>query len=160
MSRSFKVKFRDGKTLIISDIIKFEERQQEEIKAIAVDYTKANLCKYEEEGIDLSYLSEIQKETILNKKNRIVSGKTPDELQKKKIITMSLHSLKQMYERIGSNELTVILSLIDRIIHSDFVLKAQFKGYPTLSYTLMEKNDPDKFKFPVFFSRKIKNQNY
>lgn len=154
------VKFRDGETLFISDIIEFEEKQQDEIKAIALDYTKVQLRKYEQEGKNLSYLTNDQKEVVLYTKNLILFGKTANQLSKEKIVVVSIHSLERLYERLGSDELSIIIDIIDRIFHTDFVLKAQFKGYSKLSYTLMEKSDPDKFKLPISFFRKINGLRY
>ncbi|MBS4178817.1 hypothetical protein [Lederbergia citrea] len=156
MSGSFQVKFRDGETLVISDIIEFEEKQQDEIEATAGDYTKIQLRQFNQDGKDLSYLTDEQKKIVLRTKKLTVDGKTADQLWGQKIVSVSVHSNERILERLGSDELSVIISIIDRIINTDFVIKAQFKGYPALTYTLMKSDDPEKFKFAVSFKRKNK----
>ena len=49
------------------------------------------------------------------------------------------------------NELETILDIIQRIIKADKVLKAQFKGYSSLSYTLTKNGDPTFYKLPISF---------
>ncbi|WP_226682137.1 hypothetical protein [Sutcliffiella horikoshii] len=54
-------------------------------------------------------------------------------------------------ERLGSDELHTIINIIERLQMSDIVKKAQFKGYPALTYTLMKEGDSDKYIIPIAF---------
>ncbi|GGH76468.1 hypothetical protein JOD43_002058 [Pullulanibacillus pueri] len=150
MAKRFLVKFRDGKRIRIDDVISFEARQISEIQNIASNHTKEEL-KSEPEGKDLSYLTKQQKQTVINFKNRLVAGKTSEELRKQKIVSVTLHFTERTLEREGSNQLPIIIGLIDKIVAVDSVLKAQFKGYSTLSYTTAIQNDPDHYKLPITF---------
>ena len=72
-------------------------------------------------------------------------------LRREKKILIAIHSNIRILERLGSDELPVVISLIDRIINTDTVVKAQFKGHPTLSYTMAKSNDPDHYRLPISF---------
>lgn len=154
MAKTFIIAFKNNETLRINDILRFEQKQIDEITAIAIDYTKEQLRDFEEEGKDLSYLTTSQQKLVVRTKNSIVAGKTSGELKKEKIVLISLHSNHRMLERLGSDELSVIISLVDKIVDSDMVLKAQFKGHPTLTYTMAKSNDADEFKLPISFQWK------
>lgn len=147
----FLVLFSDGEKLIIKDIINFEQAQIYEIKGIAADFTKFQLRKVEKYGKDITYLTELQKQVVLNTKNRIVSGKTSAKLLDEEIIQVTLHTNERSLKRIGSDNQTTIISLVDKVKRTDIVVKAQFKGYSALSYTMMENNDPAEFKLPISF---------
>lgn len=151
------MEFKDKKKLEISDIIVFESDQIEQIKAIALDFTRFQIQKVEKYGFDLSYLSDNQKQIIIDTKNGILEGKTSEELWDEEIVLVSLHSSERSLKRLGSNGFVKTIKLIDGLKKVDVVTKAQFKGYPTLSYTTMEDNDPEELKLPISFvkSRKM-----
>lgn len=149
MSNRFTVQFRDGNKLKINECISFEPRQIDEVITLALEYTQEQLQHYEQEGADLSYLTELQKKEIINHKNNIIASRSIQELRDKNIVRLSKHALQRMLEREGSNELTAIINLIRRVIASNSVLKAQFKGFPQLAYTLFDSRDSDQYKLPV-----------
>lgn len=154
MTRIFTVRFRDEERMTIIENIRLEPHQVDEIKEIASEYTKYDLRHIEPEGKDLSNLTQEQKDYVIRIKDRIVNGKTAEQLRKDNIIKISLHTVSRMLERIGSNQLAITISLIDKIINSDTVNKAQFKGYPQLSYTLSDTSDPEEYILPVSFKIK------
>lgn len=151
VTRRFVLKFQDFEEMEFYDILSLEDKQINEVLEIASQYTKIQLQEYEDKGIDLSYLTAIQKHRVVTSKNRIVYGRNPDELKREKKVVISLHSQGRALEREGSNELETILSIIQRIIDADKVSKAQFKGYSSLSYTLTKNGDPAFYKLPISF---------
>lgn len=151
MSR-FQVVFKDEDTLIINDIIAFEQKQKDEIKAIAREYTKVELKRDEKTGKELTYLTDPQKKTVLITKDAIVDGKTPEELRDQYIVNISLHSNVRILKRLGSDQVTIIIDLINRVKKVDSVKKAQFKGHPSLSYTTIQTTDPEEFELPISFT--------
>jgi len=157
LTRIFTVKFRNEEKMKIVENISLEPHQVDEIKAIATEYTKYDLRHIEPEGKDLSNLTQEQKDRVIRIKDRIVDGKTAEQLRKDNIVKISIHTICRMLERIGSNELAVTISLIDKIIHCDSVYKAQFKGFPQLSYTLRDTSDPEQYILPVSFKFKAGN---
>lgn len=150
MSR-FLVRFKDKERLVINDIIAFDDDQMDQIKAIALDYTKLQIQKVENYGFDLSYLSNQQKQIIIDTKNDILSDKTSEALLDEDIVLVSLHSIERSLKRLGSNNLDRTIYLVDKLKKVDVIIKAQFKGYSTLSYTTMENHDPDEFILPISF---------
>lgn len=122
--------------MLFFDILSFENHQITEIKKIASAYTKHNLTKKERVDIDLSDLTPEQKRRVIYTKNRIVFGRTAEELYKKKRVVITMHSQERLLERTGSNQLPKVIETIQRIVDTDMVLKAQFKGYSSLSYSL------------------------
>lgn len=151
MTRRFPVLFKGNVKLIVNDIIDFEQDQINQIKGIAMEYEKEALQKGKKYGIPLSYITEDQKSDVLNEKHNVVDLKTSQELKDKKIILIGGHSLERILKRIGSTDDNVIITLIDKLKKSDTVTEAQFKGFPTLSYTLLENEDPDKYTFAISF---------
>lgn len=77
-------------------------------------------------------------------------GRNPDELRKQKRVVVAMHSQERILERMGSNQLPGVLDTIQRIIDADFVLKAQFKGYSSLSYSLTNQKDRT-YTLPISF---------
>lgn len=152
MLRRFVIKFEDDEEMVFFDILLLEEHQINEIKEIASAYTKYKLTKVEREGIDLSTLTTAQERRVLVSKNRIIYGRTADDLYKQRKVVFTMHSQEQMLERTGSNQLPKVLETIHWLIDTDIVLKAQFKGYSTLSYSLTARKNrrillPISFKF-------------
>ncbi|MGQ4668108.1 hypothetical protein ACUIJN_20215 [Metabacillus halosaccharovorans] len=150
MTRRFTITFHDSEELEFFDILRLEDKQINEVLEIASKYTKKHLQEYEEKGFDISELTVVQKERVLTSKNRIVFGRNPDELKREKKVVVSLHSQGRILERVGSKELETILDIIQKIIDSDKVLKAQYKGYSSLSYTLTKDGDRT-YKLPISF---------
>lgn len=151
LTRRFAVTFKDSEVLEFYDILKLEDKQINEVLEIAAEYTKKHLRKNEDKGNDLTYLTTPQIRRVLTSKNRLVFGRTSDELRKQKKIVFTLHSQERILERIGSNKLEIILEIVQKIIDADKVLKAQYKGYSSLSYTLAKDKDPEHFKLPISF---------
>ncbi|PID14826.1 MULTISPECIES: hypothetical protein [unclassified Sporosarcina] len=151
MIKTFYVIFHDEKRLKVSDIISFEQPQVDEIIHIASQYTLRQLRREEKKGKDLSYLTPNQIAMVVSEKDQIVHDKSADELRLQGIVQAAEHSLVQMFERQGSDELPYVIDLINRVIDTDTVVKAQFKGHPTLTYTMMMASDPEHFKIPVSF---------
>jgi len=152
----FRVRFRDKERLVINDIIVFEDDQKGQIKAIALKFTKNQIQKDKRSGFDLTYLSDKQKQIIIDTKNDILAEKTSEELLDEDIVSVSLHSMERSLKRIGSNSLDSIIKLVEKLKKVDVVIKAQFKGYPTLSYTTMENHDPEEFRLPISFVKSKK----
>ncbi len=150
---SFLVRFKDKERLVINDIITFEDEQITELKTIALNYTKFEIQKIEKYGVDLSYLNERQKQVIIDTKNSLIHGKTNDELLDDETVQVSLHGAERSLKRLGSNNQAQLIKLVERLKEVDIVLKGQFKGYPTLSYTTMKQQDQDEFKLPISFVR-------
>lgn len=144
------MKFKNGKELEFHDILSLEDKQINEVLDLAAKHTIKQLRDYESKGLDLSYLTVAQKNRVLVSKNRVVFGRSPDELRRLKKVLVTLHSQERILERIGSNELATILDIIQRIIDTNIVLKAQFKGYSSLSYTLTKSGD-QAYKLPISF---------
>lgn len=150
---SFLVRFRDGEQLVMNDIITFDDKQIAELQSVAFRYTKFEIRKIEKYGVDLSYLNEQQKQVIINTKNCIVQGKSNSELLDDDIVQVSLHSVERSLKRLHSNSQAQIINLVEKLKEVDVVLKGQFKGYPSLSYTTMKQGDSDSFKLPISFVR-------
>ncbi|SFM15807.1 hypothetical protein [Salibacterium qingdaonense] len=150
MSR-FTVTFRDEETLVINDIILFEQDQIKEIRGIAADFLQSQLRREEKHGKDLSYITEKQKQTVIHYKDQIISGIPAAKLLDDEIIQVSLYSSERSLKRIRSNDRDTIIGLINRVKNTDTVTKAQFKGYPSLSYTTLEKENPEGMKLPISF---------
>lgn len=144
------MKFKNGKELEFHDILSLEDKQIYEVLDLVAKHTIKQLRDYESKGLDLSYLTAAQKNTVIVSKNRVVFGRSPDELRRQKKVLVTLHSQERILERIGSNELATILDIIQRIIDTNIVLKAQFKGYSSLSYTLTKSGD-QAYKLPISF---------
>ena len=152
---SFLVRFRDNEKLVMNDIITFDNKQIAELQSVASRYTKFEIRKIEKHGRGLSYLNEQQKQVIINTKNRIVQGKSNSELLDDDIVQVSLHSAERSLKRLHSNSQAQIINLVEKLKEVDVVLKGQFKGYPSLSYTTMKQGDLDSFKLPISF---VKNK--
>ncbi|MGJ3222147.1 hypothetical protein [Geobacillus sp. CAMR5420] len=151
------VQFKDEKRLTIDEIIVLEKRQIEQIRKIAAEYTMEELQEFEEYGKDLEYLTDEQKQTVLDVKNSIVGGIPSEQLYKNKVVRPGRHSLKRMFERVGSDSVEIIISIIDKIKEADTVQKAQWKGFPQLSYTLRKNADPEQYKISLGFAA-VNNQ--
>lgn len=151
LTRRFTITFQDLEELEFFDILSLEDKQINEVLEIASQNTKKQLQEYESKGFDISYFTVPQKLRVLVSKNRIVFRRSPDELRRQKRVVVTLHSQERVLERMGSNELETILDIIQRIIDADKVLKAQFKGYSSLSYTLTKDGDPAFYKLPISF---------
>ncbi|WP_164667747.1 hypothetical protein [Virgibacillus doumboii] len=151
MTRRFTLTFQDFEDLEFFDILSLEDKQINEVLAIASQHTKKQLQEYETKGFDISYLTVPQKHRVIVSKNRVVFKRSPDELRRQKRVVVTLHSQQRVLERVDSNELETILDIIQRIIDSDKVLKAQFKGYSSLSFTLIKDGDPALYKLPISF---------
>ncbi|ESU31835.1 hypothetical protein G3A_14520 [Bacillus sp. 17376] len=112
-----------------------------------------------EYGKDLDYLSEdLQKPTILEEKERIVGSLSSRTLHEKRLVRQGKHSLKRILERVGSDSITTVIGIIDKVKLTNNVQKGQFKGYPQLSYTLRIEGDPDRYKISISFE-KVKSGN-
>ncbi|MDN4608186.1 hypothetical protein [Sporosarcina highlanderae] len=151
MAKRFTVIFKDGATMLIYDVIDFESKQIEEIKAIAAEYDKDAIRKAEKYGIPISYLTKNQKNNILEEKENILGSSSPEDLKYKKIVQIGSHSLDRILKRIGSIRDNVIIDLIGRVKATNAVTQAQFKGFPTLSYSLIENGDPQEYTFAISF---------
>lgn len=152
LSRRFGVKFQDGEVIEFFDILSLEDHQIAEINEIASAYTRHKLTNEERVGIDLSILTTAQKSRVLLSKNRIIFGRTADELYKQRKVVIAMHSQERMLERTGSNQLPKVIETIQWLADTDSVLKAQFKGYSSLSYSLTTRRKrmivlPISFKF-------------
>src|SRR5699024_1992814 len=144
MFNTFTVKFKDGQKLEIIDINDYKEPQINEISEIAIRWRKRRL-KSQKNGFDILTIEESHKENVLKQKEEIVESRTSEELYVQKVIKISSHSIERTFQRIGSVGRATYIGLIDRIKRTDTVIKAQWKGYPQLTYTFAEKNDPEKF---------------
>ncbi|MDW0115094.1 hypothetical protein QT711_18185 [Sporosarcina saromensis] len=151
MARRFTVIFKDDITMLVYDVIYFEPKQIEEIKAIAAEYDKDALRKAEKYGIPISYLTDNQRNIVLEEKEKMLRSHSAEELKNKNIIQIGSHSLERILERIGSIEENVIIDLITRLKMTDAITQAQFKGFPSLSYSLIESGSPEKYTFAISF---------
>ncbi|WP_407269680.1 hypothetical protein [Radiobacillus sp. PE A8.2] len=159
MSKTFFVVFEDGETLEIDDVIEFGDEQTLEIQQIAAKYTKPNL-RGAEKGEDLSYLNDGQKEEIILIKNDLVGDKSFRELLDKKIVVITDHSKDQLLLREGSNDTSHLISMVNRIVQTDTVLKAQYKGYTELTYTTAKVADPSHYKLAISFKKGNRGNRY
>lgn len=157
LTKRFLVIFKGNERLIINDVINFKQRQIDEIKGIASCYEK-DLLQSKKYGISLSYITKSQGISVLKAKYNIINSKTSQELKDQKIIQFGKHSLERILQRVGSNEDNVIITLLDKIKSTDTVTVAQFKGFPSLSYTLIENGDPDEYTFAISFILRKKSQ--
>lgn len=87
----FVVKFKDGEQLIIDDIVEFEKDQINQILSIAIQYTVQEL-QDERYGKDLDYLTDTQKQTVLDVKDSIVGGVSSEQLYNNKVVRLGKHS--------------------------------------------------------------------
>lgn len=150
--RRFTVEFQDHEKMEFFDILSLEDQQITEVLNIASEHNIKQLRDYESKGIDLSYLTSAQKGRVILTKNRVVFGRSPHELREQRKVVVTFHSQERILERIGSDEIQTILDVIQRIIDADTVLKAQFKGYSSLSYSLTNSRDRI-FKLPISFKQ-------
>jgi hypothetical protein len=150
MFYTFTVTFKDEQELDMMDFNKFDDPQIKEINGIASQYTETHIkaLKY---GFDIEAIEQHHKETILDRKNDIVYSLSSKELYDEKIVKISTHSIGRTFQRVGTIGRSTYIGLIDRIKKTDSVIKAQWKGYPQLSYTFIEEGDPEEFKFPLSF---------
>jgi hypothetical protein len=92
-------------------------------------------------------LTEPQRLSVLDNKQRIIAI----ESNPRKKVRFGEHSLTRIFQRVGSDSEPIIIGLIKRLILTDKVYKAQWKGYPHLTYTVMQINDPEEYKFSISF---------
>ncbi len=150
LAKRFSITFSDLEVMEFFDILTLEDKQINEILEIASQNTKWHF-RNETKGIDISYLTATQKQRILISKDRVVYGRSIDDLRSQGKVLVTLHSQKRILERIGSNKGDIIIDIIQRIVEADKVLKAQFKGYSSLAYTLTKRGDPKYYKLPISF---------
>lgn len=151
LSYIFTIHFSDKQPLEIDDIIDFEDDQMDQISRIASQHTQIELDQMEY-GIDLDYLTEdVQKPAILAEKEIIVGSLSSRTLYERRLVRQGKHSLKRIFERVGSDSESTIIGIIDKVKLTNTVQKGQFKGYPQLSYTLRMDGDPDRYKISTSF---------
>ncbi|WP_096549990.1 hypothetical protein [Ureibacillus thermosphaericus] len=97
------------------------------------------------------YITDGQKRVVISEKNSIVELGTSEYLLDNKLVRIGKHSLKRILQRVGSDSFETLITIIDRIKIMNHVHKAQWKGYPQLSYTLKLENDPNRFKISISF---------
>lgn len=151
LNKAFEIEFQDEQKILFSDIIDFEEDQIEEIKDIALRYTQIDL-RLKQTGIPLqNELTNDQKKLVVDFKDQVVDNKTADQLIRMKLIKVLPHALRQLLERPKKGETLNDKYVVDKLILTNQVKKALFKGYPQLSYTMYSVSDPDKFEIPIGF---------
>lgn len=139
-------------SMIIDDIIEFDQRQFTQLKQISSSYTQLELHSMDK-GFDLAYLSNDQKKDIINKKREIVNlgNQSPQTIDEEKLIFLSKHALQRCFERVKQSVGNMDIYVIEKLIQSDRVLKGQYKGYPQMSYTLQTENETEKFNTSISF---------
>ncbi|MER2107662.1 MAG: hypothetical protein ABS949_12055 [Solibacillus sp.] len=151
MNKAFEIEFHDEQKILFSDVIDFEEDQIEEIKDIALTYTQKELY-WKQTGIPLqNELTNDQKKVVIALKDRVVNNKNADQLIRMKLVKVLPHALRQLLERPKKGEMLNNEYVVDKLITTDRVKKALFKGYPQLSYTMYSRFDPDQFEIPISF---------
>lgn len=145
--------------LIIDDVIEFDNDQMKQLKQLSKSYTQ-NEMRNLKVGFDLVNLKTDQHKSIIEKKEEIVSkgNRDPEELIRTKLIRFSSHSMLRSFQRVEVDVQNMGAYLTGKIIEADFVYKAQYKGYPQLSYTLMKRGDKEYFKSSISFI-KIANKD-
>jgi hypothetical protein len=147
-----KICFKDREIVCLKEIITLERDQIDEIRSWASDYELSRL-KQKKYGLTLSYLTDTQKTVVLSTKNSIMAGKTGQEMKDEKTVKISEHFVERLSQRIGSDKKAIIIQLIEKVRDTNIVNKAQFKGYPHLSYTVTKNGDPDEYTFAIAFMR-------
>lgn len=150
MTRTYSITLKDEKIVTFRDIVALKESQIKQVTDIAFKYTRDELI-YDTKGFDIKDFTPRQQIGVLRAKRKIVYNKTPEQLRERKVITFSKHALERMLEREGSNSLGKQFEMIQKIIDADRVLKAQFKGNSSLTYTLTKQQDRKGYKFPISF---------
>lgn len=144
--------FEDKEAMLITGVIEFDDKQLTQIIQISSAHTKFELNEMDN-GFNLKDLTSEQKATILQeKKNIVISGKEyPQELFDKKLVYLTFHALERSFQRVQQEVANMDIYIIEKIIESNKVLKAQYKGFPQLSYTLQTKNESEKFNSSISF---------
>lgn len=150
MFYAFTVTFKDGQELNVIDVNQFEDPQISEINTIASKSTQSYM-KAQKYGEDIKTIEQKHKDAALIQKEEIVQSKSAKELYDKKIVKISIHSISRTFNRVGSIGRLTYIGLIEKIKKTDTVIKAQWKGYPHLSYTFTKDGDPEKFTFSLAF---------
>jgi hypothetical protein len=150
VTRTHTITFKDGTIITFRDVIVLTESQKKQILNIASNYTRNELL-YDTKGFDLEDFTLEQQQSIILTKNEMVFNKTPKQLLERNVIAFSKHALERLLEREGSNSLKKQFKIIYKIIESDSVLKAQYKGNSSLTYTLAKNKDKEGYKIPINF---------
>lgn len=157
LNNTFEIYFSDKSKITFSDIIDFEEDQKREIKNIALRFTKTEL-KMIQTGIPLqNELTIDQKNVVVDLKKQVVNAKTAKQLIALKLVKVLPHALKQLFQRTPDGVAHNNEYLVNKLIHTDQVKKALFKGYAQLSYTMYSLSDPEEFEIPISFIVKRKH---
>jgi len=152
MLNKFEIEYQDGNKILFSDVIDFEEEQIEEIKDIAIENTQKELIAWTQTGIPLqNELTNAQKNEVVAFKDRVVKDKTAEQLISMKLVKVRPHALKQLFERPQKGNTLNGEYVVEKLILTDQVKKALFKGHPQLSYTMYSIFDPDQFEIPISF---------
>jgi hypothetical protein len=153
LPHTFTVFFSDKQPLEIDDIINFNTDQVNHITESVSQFTKQQLMA-EKYGIEIKpELTEEQKAHILTEKERIVGTLSSKTLKDRSIARFGKHSLQRIFERVGSDTESTLISIIDKVKLTNTVQKGQFKGFPQLSYTLRILGDPDRYKISLSFEK-------
>lgn len=138
----------------IDDIIHFDTLQMGQMREISKSYTQKELRQLKA-GFDLDYLTSDQEQEILFQKEEVVKKGNRDsqELFDKRLIRFSSHAMLRGFQRVEDDVPSIGTYLIDRIIEADSVYKAQYKGYPQLSYTVLKDGDKSYFKTSISFTK-------
>lgn len=150
LSNTFVIEFIDRKKITFSDVIDFEEDQEDEIKDIASRYTQTGL-KMKQSGISLqNELTIDQKNVVIDLKKQVVNTNTAEQLIAMKLVKVLPHALQQLFQR--QNKIAYNTEyVVNKLVHTDQVRKALFKGYKQLSYTMYSISDPEEFEIPISF---------
>lgn len=145
----FEVTFRDKEVIEIEEVFEFNEDQKNQLMKIASETIKSRLNR-EKYGTDIILL-EYQKKVVLDLKEEILIDYSSEYLYSNQIVCFGKHPLKRILERVGSDSKATIIYVVDKLKLSDTVYKAQWKGYPQFTYTLISKEDLEKYKLTICF---------
>lgn len=148
---AFKIIFKDNQIIVFNDIIVLSQEQQDKILDYALNEVQDEL-KSKKTGYKIE-LNDDQIRKAIDTKNIITGDKSESELYNSNIIQFEGHSVERIIKRVGNTDsIFTFMDLIRKIKEADFIHhKAEWKGFPRLSYTYMKEGDADKYKFTLAF---------
>jgi hypothetical protein len=159
---TFSVQFIN-KTLTVNDILRYSTEQIRILREYSANKKIEDVIKLAS-GKKVPLRKPLQINQILSHKATIFVSNDYD-LLKNNIILFEGHVIDRILLRVENSGLIipredVVISLVGKLRDTDDVDEnAEFKGYPTLAFTLFKKADKEKFRISISFKssgKKIK----
>lgn len=107
--QKFIIRFSDNTTIQFEDIISLNSIQKVDILSKAMQHPMEQLTN-EKTGFKIE-LESCQKETILNEKDKVISGRTAYDLYNQQIISFTAHAIDRIIKRYKNNPIALLCIL-------------------------------------------------